>query len=129
MQENTCSPDQFSPEQLRMITEGKLKDGDKVFVECYEIPNYVIGMSPTGLKHHENFEYQITLTNRFITLIEEEKEELDATKGRLNELQEEVKRLKQSLNKIDNLIGNYMHNDEVKIGTLLLDIQEIAVKT
>jgi len=44
-------------------------------------------------------------------------------------LQEEVKRLKESLNKIDNLIGNYMHNDWVKIGTLVLDIQEIVVKT
>ena len=45
------------------------------------------------------------------------------------ELSEENERLKESLNKIDNLIGNYMHNDSVKIGTLVLDIQEIAVKT
>ena len=44
-------------------------------------------------------------------------------------LHKENERLKESLNKIDNLIGNYMHNDSVKIGTLVLDIQEIAVKT
>ena len=30
------------------------------------------------------------------------------------ELQEENERLKESLNKIDNLIGNYMHNDSAK---------------
>lgn len=41
---------------------------------------------------------------------------------------EENERLKEALSKIDNLIGNYMHNDSYKIGTLVLDIQEIAVK-
>ena len=50
-------------------------------------------------------------------------------KGRLNELQEENERLKEALNKIDNLIGNYMHNDSAKIGTLVSDIQAIVVKT
>jgi hypothetical protein len=27
-------PEHFSPEQLQMIVDGKLKDGDKVLVEC-----------------------------------------------------------------------------------------------
>jgi hypothetical protein len=32
-------PEHFSPEQLQMVVDGKLKDGDKVLVECDPQPN------------------------------------------------------------------------------------------
>src|SRR5690348_3548330 len=33
----------FSTEQLQMIVDGKLKDGDKVLVECQQIATYTTG--------------------------------------------------------------------------------------
>lgn len=33
-------PEHFSPQQLQMIVDGKLKDGDKVLVECIDLCDY-----------------------------------------------------------------------------------------
>lgn len=60
-------PEHFSPEQLQMIVDGRLKDGDKVLVECEKY--YYSKKSEVGGHDHNYFSYQIKLnSSNHITL-------------------------------------------------------------
>lgn len=64
-------PEQFSHEQLQLIVDDELKDGDKVFLECEKKHVSAVSMSPTGLDHHD-FEWgEIKLVGGHINLISE----------------------------------------------------------
>ncbi len=70
-------PKNFSPEQLQMIVDGKMKDGDEVFLKCSKA-NVYIGTHPnSGEKNVEIWDgdYAIKLNNQnHITLIPNLKE-------------------------------------------------------
>lgn len=60
-------PEHFSPKQLQAIVNGKIKDGDEVFIECdgvvYVTKNDILDSNKTAIR-----EYWIKLTNNQIKL-------------------------------------------------------------
>ena len=61
-------PEQFSPEQLQDIVDGKIKDGDKVYVECR------FNTHGEFYKNDEKWSYMCKLTDSYIKLFAVKKE-------------------------------------------------------
>lgn len=68
-------PESFSPKHLKAIVDGKLKDGDKVIIECEAIPNEYDNpfTNPEGIWHPDS-EFEIKLNEKNYITIHPKKE-------------------------------------------------------
>ena len=115
-------PENFSPEILQDIVDGKLKDGDDVFIECERKTKYrdkTIEKNAPYNSYSENF---IKLTNNCITIHLPQKEQLftnfiPSIREMIKKEEEHLEKLKESKRKsskktLFNFIIPVFHDDE-----------------
>lgn len=66
-------PEQFSPQQLQDIVDGKLKDGDKVLVECEEIEMDIHQIPSTAMNVRDSYQIKLNSQGHVILHTAEEK--------------------------------------------------------